>query len=78
MYVSGPYISHVQAPLSNLIPITFPNLFFSVESKAISSFFFLTFSRISSNLRLISISVYALGLLSFFFFILIYLIDITF
>ena len=76
MYVSGPYISHVLAPLSNLIPISFPNLFFSVESKAISSF--LTFFRISSNLRLISISVYALGLLSFFFFILIYLIDITF
>ena len=77
MYVSGPYISHVLAPLSNLSPITFPNLFFFVESKAISSFF-LTFSRISSNLRLISISVYAVGLLSFFFFILIYLIDITF
>ena len=71
MYVSGPYISHVLAPLSNLIPISFPNLFFSVESKAISSFF-LTFFRISSNLRLISISVYALGLLSFFSFILTY------
>ena len=71
MYVSGPYISHVLAPLSNLIPISFPNLFFSVDSKAISSFF-LTIFRMSSNLRLISISVYALGLLSFFSFILTY------